>query len=203
MRLKPIDYIYVLLSCGSGIWQAWCLNYGANSILIPVLMSLPFALASYAYALFLGATGTVPERPDWKRAFVLWVGMELSLVVASFTILTETGMMYAAGFGIDNLPFGDLRLLIGEGAACLMWAICLLAWSRQPGRFLSGNRLLAVFATLFAGVLFAYGLSYLIRRSFHKDLFILLTSIVVTMISALILVFLSSKRTTRRVLKSP
>jgi len=124
---------------------------------------------------------------------VLWAGMPLSLVVASLTILTETGMMYAAGLGIDNLPFYDLRLLIGEGGACLMWATCLLVWSRQPGLRLSRSRLLAVFAILFAGVLFAYGLSYLIRRSFHKDLFILLTSIVVTTISALILVFLRRK----------
>ncbi len=191
MRLKSVDYIYVLLSCVLGIWQAWCFNYGRNSVLIAVLMSLPFALASYARALFPRATGTVPERRDWKRTLVLWVGMPLSLVVGSLTILAETGIMYAVGFGVDNLPLDSFRLLVGEAAACLAWAVCLLVWSREPALRRPGNRLLAVFAALFVGVLFAYGLSYLIRINFHKDLFMLVTSIVVTMISALILVFLS------------
>jgi len=128
---------------------------------------------------------------------VLWAGMPLSLVVGSLAILAETGIMYAAGFGIDNLPFDDLRLLVGEGAACLVWATCLLVWSRQPGLRLSRNRLLALSATLFAGVLSVRGLSILILKGFHKqihlEMYLLLTSIVATTISALILVFLRSK----------
>jgi len=71
--------------------------------------------------------------------------------------------------------------VIGEGVACLVWAKCLLVWSRQRG-------LLVLFAALFAAVLFAYGISELILRTFHKDLFILLTSTITTTTSALMLV---------------
>jgi hypothetical protein len=70
--------------------------------------------------------------------------------------------MYAAGFGIENLHFDSLRLVNGEGAACLAWATCLLVWSRRPGLHLSRSRLLAFSAALFAGVLFAHRLSKLI-----------------------------------------
>jgi len=193
MRLKSVDYIYVLLSSVSGIWQAWCLNYPSNSLLLAILWSLPFALASYAHASLLKKAGIVNEPPDWKRVLVLWAGMQLSLVIFSLTGLLETQIMRAFYPGADNFPFLHLRIFIAEGAGCLAWAACLLVWSRQPGRRLSMRLLPALFATLFAGVLFAYGLSYLIRRNFHKDLLMLVTSIVVTMISALILVFLSSK----------
>ena len=144
LQLNWWDSIYILLSGIVGVWQAWCFNYGRDSILIAVLMSLPFALASYAHALFLRATGTVPERPDWRRTLVLWVGMPLSLVVGSLTILAETGIMYAVGFGVDNLPLDSFRLLVGEAAACLAWAVCLLVWSRKPALRRSGNRLLEI-----------------------------------------------------------
>jgi hypothetical protein len=188
MRLKSIDYIYVLLSSATGVWQAWCFTYGQNSILIPILMSLPFALASYAYASLVSADGHVAKRPDWKRTLILWAGMPVSLVAGALTMGAETGIMYAVGLGIDNLPFASVRFLIGEGAACLVWAICLLVWSSASGLGLSRKRLLALSATLFVGVLFAYGLSDLIRRRFQKDRFFLVTSVVVTMISALFLV---------------
>lgn len=196
MRLKSIDYIYILLSGFAGVWQAWCLNYGSNGLLLAILWSLsslPFALASYVHASLLKKAGIVNERPDWKRVLVLWAGMEFSLVIFSLTALLETQIMSVLYRTLDNLPLFNLRILIAEGAGCLAWAVCLLVWSRKPALRRSGKRLLAVFATLFAGVLFAYGLSYLIRRSFHKDVYILVTSIVVMMISALIFVFLSSK----------
>jgi hypothetical protein len=85
---------------------------------IPILMSLPFAVAPYGHAAFLSTTSAVAERPDWKRILVLWAGMPLSLVVGSLTILGKTRFMYTVGFGTDNLPFDSVRLLIGEGAAC-------------------------------------------------------------------------------------
>jgi hypothetical protein len=193
MRLKSIDYVYVLLACIAGVWQAWCFNYGINygskGDFTVVAMSVPFALASYAHAWFLNRDGAVGERPDWKRALVLWAGMELSLVVAFLTIFAETGIMLAAGFGIVNLPFDALRLLIGEGAACLAWATCLLIFARRPV-LRPPIPVLASFAALFAGVLIAAGLATLIRRSFQKDFYLILTSIIATAISALILIFL-------------
>jgi hypothetical protein len=189
VRLKSIDYVYVPVSCIAGVWQAWCFNYGANSILVYILLSLPFALMSYAHASLVRTTRDVAGHPSWKRTLVLWGGMPVSLVVGVLTMGAETGIMYAAG--IDNLHFITVRFFIGEGAACLMWATCLLVWSRQPGLRLSRSLLLAVFAVLFASVLFAYGLSYLIFRSFHKDIYALLISVFATTMSALILVFLS------------
>ena len=123
---------------------------------------------------------------------VLWAGMPLSLMVGALTILAETRIMYAAGFGMDNLPFYSLRLAVGEAAGCVAWTICLVAWSRQPGLVLSRNRILALFATLFVGVLSAHELSSLILKSFHRDVYVLLTSTVATTASALILVFLGS-----------
>ncbi len=188
-----IDYIYVLSSCLAGWWQAWCFNYGRDSVLIPIVMSLPFALASYAHGAFLNRTSNVADRADWRRALVLWGGMPLSLVVGALTILAETGIMYGAGFGIVNLPFENLRLLIGEGAACLVWAICLWVWSRRPSLRSSRNSFFAIYAVLCAGVLSAAGLTELILRAFHKDLFIFLTSTIATTLSALILVFLRDK----------
>jgi hypothetical protein len=190
LSLKSVDYIYVLFSSGAGVWQAWSANYGRNSILLAVTMSLPFAVASYAYALFRSTTSADAQRPDWKRVLILWAGMPLCMVVFTLTALAEVGIMRGIGFGIDNLPFVSLRILIGAGAACFAWAICLLAWSRQRSLRLLRSRIPVVSATLFVGVLSAYGLSELILRNLHKDLFVLLTSIVVTTISALILVIL-------------
>jgi hypothetical protein len=195
MRLRSVDYIYVLLAGIAGVWQSWCFNYGSDRflILLIMLMSLPFALASYGYALFLSTTGTQAQRPDWTRIPILWAGMPFCLIVASATILAETKIMLAAGFGIVNLPFDDLRVLIGEGAACLAWAVCLLIWSQRAVLRPSATRLFALFAALFAGVLVTYGLSTLILRRFQKDYFILSTSIITTIISALLLVFLNRK----------
>jgi len=167
------------------VFQLWKRQH-----ILPILMSLPFALGSYAHASLARANSTSAKRPDWKRMLVLWAGIPLSLVVGSLTILAQTGIMYAGGFGIVNLPFDNLRLMIGEGAACLVWATCLLVWSRKPDLRPSPRRILELFAILFAGILFAFGASEVILRTFHKDLFILLTSVVATAISAMILVFL-------------
>lgn len=196
LQLNQWDGIYILLSGIVGTWQAWCLNYGSNGLLLAILWSLwslPFALASYVHASLLKKAGIVNERPDWKRMLVLWAGMQFSLVIFSLTVLMETQIMSVLYRTADNLPFYGLSLLIGEAAACLAWAVCLLVWSRRPVLRRSGNRLLALFAALFAGVLIAAGLATLIRRSFQKDFYFLLTSVVATMISALILVLLRGK----------
>jgi hypothetical protein len=124
---------------------------------------------------------------------ILWAGMPLSLVVFSLTVAAGTGIMYLFGFGVVNLPLYNLRLMIGEGAASLVWAVCLLEWSRRPGLGLSRNHLLATSATLFAGALFAHGLTYLVLRTFHRDFYVYLESIVATVLSVLVLVFLKRK----------
>jgi hypothetical protein len=193
LQPRVIDCVYIAVSCVAGVWQGWCFTYGKDNALVIFVMSLPFASASYAHASLLSTINGVAARPDWKRMLVLWSGMPLSLAVGSLTILAETGVMYVAGFGIVDLPFDPLRLLIGEAAACLAWATCLLVWSRQTGFRVARKQLLAFFSALFAGVPAAYGLSSLILRSFHKDVHFLLTSIVATTISAMILVFLRSK----------
>jgi|HubBroStandDraft_2_1064218.scaffolds.fasta_scaffold87128_2 hypothetical protein len=127
-RLRSADYLYILFTCIAGIWQSWCFTYGSDRFLlvILILMGFPFALASYVHAWFLSTTRTVVERPDWMRILILWAGKPLCIVVASLTVFAETRIMVAIGFGIMDLPFYDLRLLVGEGAACLAWAGCLL-----------------------------------------------------------------------------
>ena len=197
MRLIPIDYGYVSLACISGVWQAWCFNYGSNKLLVPVVigMSLPFALASYAHASFRRRAKSVAECPDWKRMIILWAGMSLSLASFSVVSLAETGLMYAFGFGVVDLPYYSFRLLIGEGAACLVWAICLLMWSRQTGSNFPRNRLPATFVILFFGVLFASGLAYLTLKLFNRDFYVYFESVVVTTISAFIVIFPESKAT--------
>jgi hypothetical protein len=198
MRLKSAGYIYVLLSSLAGVWQWWCFDYGRDNLLtvtLGILMSLPFALVSYAYVSLFRTSSRVVARPDWKRILVLWAGMPLSLATGSLAILVQTRIMYAVGFRTDNPPFYALRLVIGEGAACLVWATCLLVWSNESGSHLSRNRLLALFTTLFASVLSAHGLSNLVLKSLHKEIYFLLTSVVATTISAMILVFLTGKAT--------
>ena len=119
----------------------------------------------------------------------------ITLSMGFLAILAQTRIMYAVGFRINNPPFYSLRLVIGEGAACLAWAICLLVWSSESGSRLLRNRLLALFTTLFASVLSAHGVSNLVLKSFHKEIYFLLTSVVATTISAMILVFLRGKAT--------
>lgn len=200
-QVKPADYIYVLFSCIAGVWQAWCFTYGSNDLLVFLVigMSLPFAVASYIHAALLNTASDIVERPDWKGIIVLWVGMPLSLIVSSVIMFAETEILYAAGFGRIDLPFDSLRILIGEGFACLAWAACLLLWFRQQGIRPSRKRLLAIFAALFTGVLIADGLSRLVVRYLHKDIYFLLTSMVVTVLSALIVVFTSGKAVRMRV----
>lgn len=190
-QVKPADYIYILFSCIAGIWQAWCFTYGSNDLLVFLVigMSLPFAVASYIHAALLNTASDIAERPDWKGVIVLWAGMPLSLIVSSVIMFAETGILYAAGFGTIDLPFDSLRILIGEASACLVWAACLLLWFRQQGIRPSRKRLLAHFAALFTGVLTADGLSSLVVRYLHKDVYFLLASLVVTVLSALIVVF--------------
>lgn len=149
-------------------------------------MSLPFALASYAYMFMSNRT-----LPDWKRAIVLWVGMPLALLAAELIMLAETGITYAAGFRIDNVPTIYLRLVIGEGAACLVWAGCLLLFLRGRGRTfgLSSKSLGMFFVSLYSGVLLAHGCWFLVRRYFSHDIYGLLESGVTTIISAMIIIY--------------
>jgi hypothetical protein len=193
LQPRVVDCIYVAVSCGAGVWQSWCFNYGADNLFVFIGMSLPFALASYAYALLFGQISPLEAPPSWKRMLVLWAGMPLSLAIGALTILAETGVMVVVGFRVDNLPLYSLRLLVGEAAACLAWAACLLIWSRKTGFGLSRKHLLESSSALFGGVLVAYGLSTPILRSFHKDIYFLLTSVLTTTISALILIFPRAK----------
>jgi hypothetical protein len=193
MKLAAVDYVYVLLSCIAGLWQSWCVNYARDNILaviLVILMSLPFTLASYGYALFLHRTSMAAEQPNWSRILVLWAGMPLSMVVGSLALLAQTAIMYVVGFGIVDLPFYSLRLLIGEGAACLVWAECLVIWSRQRSLRSARTRFLATFTALCVGLLIAYGLSTVMLIKFHKNVFWSSTSIVMTAISALVVVHL-------------
>ena len=156
-------------------------------------MGLPFALASYAHASSRRTTGTPTERPDSRRILVLWAGMPISLLVGALIMFAETGIMHAAGFGMENLPFEPFRRLLGEGAACLAWATCLLIWSHRSSLRLSRKRLVALSTSLFVCVVAAYCLSLLIFKNFHKDVYFLLTSVFASTLSALILVLLKSE----------
>lgn len=189
-----VDYIYFLFACIAGAWQAWCFDYGSDNkltIILGAFMSLPFALASYAHASMLSRSGAVTERPDWRRLFILWVGMPLSLAIGALTIHVETGTMHVVGYDNDHLPFYSLRILIGEAVACSAWAMCLLLWLRHNRKPRSRYRFFIVFAMLFAGVLLAYGFSALVGRSSSK--YFLVTSIVETALSALIVIFTKAR----------
>jgi hypothetical protein len=94
LRLSLGDFIYIVASCIAGMWQAWCVGWGRNTLWV-IPMGLPLALASYAHSSF---PLSVVERPDWKRMFVLWAGMPLSVITGALTMAGETGIMYAVGF---------------------------------------------------------------------------------------------------------
>jgi hypothetical protein len=55
------------------------------------------------------------------------------------------------------------------------------------------KRLVTIFSLLFASILIAHGLSRLILESFHKDVYFVLTSVVLTMLSAIIVIVLRRK----------
>jgi hypothetical protein len=193
MQYKLVAFCYVLLSCAAGIWQGWCFAYSSNALII-LVMGVPFALICYAYASLTTITSAAAERPHWSRMIILWAGMPLSLLMFALTALAETGIMNILGFGMVNLPFYNGRLLIAEAAASLVWAACLLLWSRTLRFRLSRNRFLLIFASLYGSVLLASGLTYLANRLLHKDLHVYLESSVVTAISAAIVIFLRSRQ---------
>ena len=122
---------------------------------------------------------------------MLWAGMPLSLLSGALTMAAETGITYAVGFGVDELPLYNLRFLIGAAAACLAWAKCLQISSRHQNPRPPRNRVLPLFVVLFLGVIFAHGLSLLIKRTTQKDVYFLLASIIETTISAAIVMFVS------------
>ncbi|SRR5579871_1878735 len=190
--LKLVDYVYITLSCLSGLWQGWCLGYRRSPLLV-IPMGIPFALASGIYAWLSSRDSEAFEQPDWKHVLILWAGIPVSLALSALTMLAETGIMSVAGFGVVDLPFGNLRHLIGESVACLAWATCLLLWSQKHNPRLPRRRFLAIFAALFICVLLASGLSKLILGIFHKDIYFVLTSVAVTTLSALILILLKSE----------
>jgi hypothetical protein len=169
-------------------------------------MGVPFGLASYAYAL-LSRTGDIPDRPYWKGVFILAAGMPVSLAVGAviglLSVAVETGIMHIAGFGAEDLPFDTLRVLISEGASCFAWGACLLIWSRQLGYRLSRNYFLALVATLFVGILITQGLSMLIFRDFHKDIYFLLTSVIETGLSAFLVILCLAKIPSGRKCRDP
>ena len=192
-----VDIVYFLLSCIAGAWQAWCFNYGVDNaltVIFGIFMGFPFALVSYAHTSILSKSVDIADRPDWKRVVILWVGMPLSLVLGALTILAETVIMRAVGYGWDGLPFCSLRLLIGEAVACLIWAMFLLMWLRQRGPA-SRYYFLGVFAMLFAGVLCAHGFFSLVPR--YSSKYVLTTSIVETALSAMIVIFTRSRERMR------
>jgi hypothetical protein len=179
MQLSLRDVVYLLLSCGAGAWAGWCVERGGNA-LWAIPMGLPFALASYVHAVW-HTSGA--QRPDWRRIFILWAGMPLSLAAGALAMGAETGIMYALGLGETNLPFYSARLLIGEGTACLLWAVSLQVWLRGPRK--TPRSLVQLFAALYLGVILAHGVSSVMRRIAHMHTYFSVMSIVVTMISAL------------------
>lgn len=182
--LTAVDCVYLVACCAAAVWQAWCFDsYKTARLVVP--LGLPFALASYTHALALNRT-----LPDWKRGIVLWAGMPLSVLAAALLMLIETGVMYAAGLGVDDLPFLTARFLMGESAACLVWAGCLLIWSKRPFR----SHLLSIFAFLYAGVFLSYGLAHAVQRWADKHVYSLSVSLVETLISALCLVVLDRRK---------
>lgn len=187
MPLRTVDYIYVLLSCAAGIWQWWCFTFGRGGLLMSIalmmLVSVPFALASHAWALVVSMGRSPRGRPSWRRFLVLWAGMPVSLIVGSLAVAAETGML---GFRDDPL-FPNLRIAVGECMASLAWAACLLGWSH--GLVYSRLKIVRVFAVLLAGVLPVHALSVVILRVFDRDVYLLSTSIVATALSALVLAF--------------
>ena len=116
--------------------------------------------------------------------------MPLSMLAAALRMLTETGAMYAAGLGVNDLPFLTARFLIGESAACLVWAVCLLFWSRRSFR----NHFLPVFVFLYAGIFLSYGLARVAQKWAAKDIHVLSVSCIETLISALCLMSLVQRR---------
>lgn len=116
--------------------------------------------------------------------------MPLSILAAALLMLTETGAMYAAGLGVNDLPFLTARFLIGESAACVVWAGCLLIWSKTPFR----SHLLSIFAFLYTGVFLSYGLARAVQRWADKDVYWLSASLIETLISALCLISLVQRR---------
>ena len=181
MRLRLGDYAYLLASCAAAVWQAWCFN-SSKTVWLIVPMGLPFALATYAHAFSLNGS-----RPSWRRIVVLWGGMPLSMLAAALLMAAETGGMYVAGFGVDDLPFLITRFLIGMSAGCLLWTGCLIVWCQRPRH----NRFLIIFVFLYAGVLLSYGVYRILQRlGAEKTNYLFLLSIIETVISAACLILL-------------
>jgi hypothetical protein len=188
IRQSRSIYSYIFLACLAALWQWWCLQRGGNNtfaiVTLILLMGLPFALATYVYA--ASAVPPAVPRRRWRGMLVLWAGMPISLVAGISIIGAQTAIMYAAGFR-DDLPLYTVRLVIGEACACLAWALCLQTSLRQMGPNRERRRFPGLFVALFAGVLFVEVLSWLTLRYWHKDIFFISLSIVVTVISALAL----------------
>jgi hypothetical protein len=197
MRLKFVDYIYVLFSLVAGTWEVLCLHYGrdnAIAIILVLFMGFPFAIVSYIHALSLSRAGNYHGRQGWKGLLILWMGMPVSFTAGALSMAAATAVLYSSGSESASFPFDVLRLF-GEGVACLAWAACLRTWSSQTGVHLSRNRLFVYFVFLFVGAIAAQGISMLVFRSFQKDLYWFLESTVVTTSSALILIFARNKAT--------
>jgi len=181
--LTASDYAYLAACCVAALWQSWCFESSNVWLVVPV--GLPFALAAYIHASILDRAS-----PNWKRVMVLWAGMPLSTLAAALLAAGETGAMYAAGLGVDDLPFLISRFLIAESAACAVWAGCLLFWSNKPFR----SEFLLIFTFLYAGVFLSYGISLAVQKRASKDTYLLSVSLIETLISALCIVRLDRRR---------
>jgi len=182
LRLNLRDVVYVLFSFVAGVWQGWCFDTGRNAWLI-IPIGVPFALGSCAY---LSPWTGIATHCDWKGALVLSVGMPLCLIAAAVTMGAETGILYALGYDVTHLPLYTVRVLIGEGVACLIWAKCLRFWSRS-GHLTRPTRSLHFFAILYLSVILAYGMSAMIHKLTEKNGNSIVISVFVTVTSAFML----------------
>ena len=114
------------------------------------------------------------------------------MLAAALLMAAETGAMYVAGFGVNDLPFLNTRFLIGMSAGCLLWTGCLIVWCQRPRH----NRFFMIFVFLYAGVLLSYGVYRILQRlGAEKTNYSFLVSIIETVISAACLILLGNSGT--------
>jgi hypothetical protein len=188
-----VDLVYILLSGFAGIWEAWCFNYGRDDLVliaVVVLQGLPFALLSSAHdRVAHPAVGRADAAPRWKRMLALWAGMPLSFLSGALSAGVTTVIVYAIAHPTDFPSY--IPFCIGVAVACFAWTCCIRMWLIRPGMRLLGGSFFTACLVLIAGTVVAYGLSALILRTLHKDLWWSLTGVVITAATAAIIASLS------------